>query len=536
MNIRRRQLLALSGTGLLGCGHTSFLACPVPPPPGVWNNVVNSLPQQMPDIMAYPGSTAAVVQLVRAAEARGQRVRMTGTGHSFSDVALTDGMLLLPNRLSAMLSLDRARLRPAFAADRHLVRVQGGITIRELNEHLDSKCLALANMGGYDAQTITGVAMTATHGSGLNYGPIASQIASLQLVTTSGEVRQIEPANGITDPANFPGFLEEDGKLPVKLVQDDEEFDAVSVSMGSMGIVTAVVLKTVDKFWLREKRTLHLWSEMSKPGGYLDTLVHRPGASGYPDHVEIYINPYENRAGDHHCVLTQRYRLQSLPKPTLDSANRGILGEGGLFDDARLRKLSEGALAKLLDGSNARGLANILDDMLKSQLDQNYTAESYKVFNLGSINQLRAHGIEMAFPLEQTIPATNALFQQAKVEFAAGRHHSVPFSLRFVKAADSFLAMQHGRNTMMLEMGALVQARGSRTLLQNYEQFFIDRFAARPHWGLDMSVLKSWSQVEALYGAQPAQAWRRVYERLNSKGTFNGKLTDRLGISVVNGA
>ena len=535
MNIRRRQLLALSGTSLLGCSHTSFLACPVPPPPGVWNNAVNSLPQQMPDIMAYPGSTAAVVQLVRAAEARGQRVRMTGSGHSFSDVALTDGMLLLPNRLSTMLSLDRARLHPTFAGDRHLVRVQGGIRLRELNEHLDSKCLALTNLGGYDAQTITGVAMTATHGSGLNYGPIASQIASLQLVTSGGEVRQIEPTNGITNPATFPGYLEEDPHVPVKLVQDDEEFNAVSVSMGSMGIVTAVVLKTVDKFWLREVRTWHLWSEVSKPGGYLDTLVRRPGASGYPDHVEIYINPYENRAGDHHCVVTQRYRLSAAPKPTLDSKFRGILGEGGLFDDARLRKLSEGALAKVLDGANVCQLSDILDSMLKTQLDKNYTAESYKVFNLGAINQLRAHGIEMAFPLEKTIAATNAVFAQAKVELAAGRHHSVPFSLRFVKAASSFLAMQHGRSTMMLEMGALVLARGSRTLLQNYEQFFIEGFAARPHWGLDMSVLKSWSQVEALYGLEPTRAWRHVYERLNVNGTFNGRFTDRLGISVVKG-
>jgi hypothetical protein len=93
--------------------------------------------------------------------------------------------------------------------------------------------------------------------------------------------------------------------------------------------------------------------------------------------------------------------------------------------------------------------------------------------------------------------------------------------------------MQHGRRTMMLEIGVLVAARGSRTLLHNYEEFFMDRFAARPHWGLDMAVLKSWSQVETLYGVEPARAWRRVYERLNRNGTFNGRLTDRLGISVV---
>lgn len=537
MNIPRRQLLALSGTGLLGCSHASFLACPIPPPPGVWNNAVNSLPIQRPDIMAYPSTTAAVVELVRAAEARGQRVRMTGSGHSFSDVALTDGMLLLPNRLSTLLSLDRARLHAAVAEDRHLVRVQGGITIHELNDLLDSKCLALTNLGGYDAQTITGVAMTATHGSGVNYGPIVSQIASLQIVTSHGEVLQIEPKpeHAITNPANFPGFLEEDPRVPVRLVQDDEVFNAVSVSMGSMGIVTAVVLKAVDKFWLREKRTLHLWSEVSKPGGYLDTLMHRPGASGFPDHVEIYVNPYENHEGDHRCVLTQRYRLNAAPTPTDDSKKRGQLGGASPLDDPRVRELTEGGLVKALDRASIRELARIHDLMLYSQLDENYTAESYKVFNLGAINKLRAYGIEMAFPLDKAIAATNALFKRAKQEFAAGRHHSVPFSLRFVKAASPFLAMQHGRDTVMLEMGVLVGARGSQALLHGYEQFFIDNFTARPHWGLDMSVLKSWSQVEALYGADAAQAWQRVYKQLNVNGTFNGRFTDRLGISVTKG-
>jgi len=63
------------------------------------------------------------------------------------------------------------------------------------------------------------------------------------------------------------------------------------------------------------------------------------------------------------------------------------------------------------------------------------------------------------------------------------------------------------------------------------EQLFIEKFAARPHWGLDMSYLQSWSEIERLYG-QSAQDWQRVYRRLNSAGTFDGHLTDRLGISM----
>jgi L-gulono-1,4-lactone dehydrogenase len=546
----RRRFFALSGAGLLGCGHSAILACPEPPPQGTWSNAVGSLPPLRPDIVAYPSSTKGVVELVRAAEANQQRVRMTGSGHSFSDVAFNDGVLLLPQRLASPLTLDRARLKGKHAGDRHLVRVQGGMTIRELNALLDSKRLALENLGGYDAQTITGVAMTATHGSGRSYGPIVSQIASLQLVTTGGEVRQIEPTNGITDPARFPGVLEEDPSVPLKLVQDDDEFYAVSVSMGSMGVVTAVVLRTVDKFWLKEVRTHTQWSLLAAPGGYIDLLTRAQPPQGGPEHVEIYVNPYATRSGDHQCILTERYRLAAEPRPTGESRRRGLLGDGALFNDSRLRKLAERELRLALDRAKLPALEAILTDMLLTQKDPNFTAESYKVFNLGAINRLRAYGIEMAFPIQKAVEVANAVFQRARKEYAAGRHHSVPFSLRFVKRADSYLAMQHGRDTVMLEMGVLVDARGSRALLAGYEEYFMAAFMGRPHWGLDMSVMKSWAQVEALYsekveasptpgtaptppgGETAAQAWRRVYERLNRNGTFDGDFTDRLGISV----
>ncbi|HYP88194.1 MAG TPA: FAD-binding protein, partial [Polyangiaceae bacterium] len=524
---------------------TTIFSYPERPPQGIWNNSVSSLEAVRPELLAYPATTKTVIQLVRAAEASQQRVRMTGSGHSFSDVALNDDMLLLPNRLNAPLDLDRARLKPGPAADRHLVRVQGGMTVRDLNALLDSKCLALENMGGWDEQTITGVAMTATHGSGRRFGPLVAQIASLQMVTTGGELRQIEPTNGITNPATFPGFLEEAPDVPVTLVQDDDELNAVGVSMGSMGIVTAVVVRAVDKFWIRENRKVMRWSELGNPGGYLDRMIHHPPAPGAPDHVEVYINPYETKAGDHQCILTERYRLAAEPAPTLESRSRGALGDGALFNDGRLRSLAEDALRIELDRASIVTMEGILTDFLLAMKDPNYTAESYKVFNLGAINRLRAYGIELAFPIEKTLDVVKTVFAQAKREYALGRHHSVPFSLRFVKASDCYLAMQHGRETMMLEMGALVPARESLKLLQDYEQLFMQPpFSARPHWGLDMSVLKSWSQVEALYGeaaraahdAVPAEtaaaAWLRVYKRLNANGTFDGRFTDRLGISM----
>ena len=52
-----------------------------------------------------------------------------------------------------------------------------------------------------------------------------------------------------------------------------------------------------------------------------------------------------------------------------------------------------------------------------------------------------------------------------------------------------------------------------------------------PHWGLDMNILTNIDQVKALYGAS-CDDWLEVYHDINSSGVFNGRFTDRLGISV----
>jgi hypothetical protein len=534
--LSRRDFLALagspwglaSGLGLVGCGA---VACPNPRPTGVWNNAVCSMPDLKPAQLVSPSTASAVIALVQAAEAKKTRIRMTGTGHSFSDVALTDDTLLLPDQLAEPLTLERSRLKPEAAADHRLVRVQAGMPLRKLNAWLWGQGLSLENMGGYDAQTIAGVAMTATHGSGLAYGPIASQIASLQLVTAGGRLLQVEPKAGITDPAKFKPMLEEEPNVPLELRQDDELFRAVSVSMGCMGIVTALVLKAVPAFWLRETRTLHRWSDLARKGGYLEGLIERPRDPAYPDHVEVSVNPYKSALeNDHLCILTQRHRLAKPPKPTLESGTRGLVGNGELFADPRLRSLTEGGLRDQLDQASPAGLETILTSFLFALYDQNYTAESYKVFNVGGINSLRAFGIEMAFPLADTIPATEALFAKASEELVANRHHSVPVSLRFVKQSDALLAMQAGRDTTMMEIGMLVEAKGAATLLRNYETYFMQRFNARPHWGLDLSILNSWAQVESLYGAANAASWHHAYDELNKSGVFKGRLTDRLKI------
>lgn len=494
-------------TALSGCG---------------WENFAKT-EKVLPEVMAAPRDARELVTHVKQASEQHKTIRMTGSGHSHSDVAVSEEYLLTPKKLSQPLALDRARLKNP--EDPLMVRVQSGMRIRELNKYLDGLDLALQNLGGYDGQTIAGVAMTATHGSGLAYGPIASQIISLQMVGEGGVVYQIEPSQGITNPDNFPGTLEEAPEIPVTLIQDDDIFNAATVSVGSLGIVYSVTLRTDHKFWLREVRTFAKWNDIKAPGGFLDRVLHgQPIDDGeiQPDYYEIQYNPYPI-GGDQSVLITKRYKSYT---PLVTVGERGQAGTEAL---SGLITLVEKPLAWLLN--HYPQLAPLLiEQALHSQEDPGYNNISYKIFNIGIVNYTEAMAIEVGVDLQQTVDAVERAFAIADEFRQQGVVHSAPASIRFVKAADAMIAMQQGRPTMMLEIIIVQGVNGYMDLLRTYEQKLMEEFGARPHWGLDVKVMQGETWPPQIYPRW--EEWKQIYRQFNSQGTFDGRFTDRLEISM----
>lgn len=464
-------------------------------------------------------------------------VRMTGAGHSFSDVAFSRGFLLSPQQMASALEVPKDQLRSGVDAGLHF-RAEAGASLRSLNAELDCAGLAFSNLGGYNAQTIVGAAMTGTHGSGLSHGPVASQIASMQLVTAGAEVLQLEPTRGITDPQRFPGYIESQGRrVPAKLVQDDAQFNAAAVSMGATGLVYAVVVKVVPAYWLQEVPHVVKWGELTCKGGFIERLLRGQSLSNggaEPYSYEVQLNPYPARIGggpgDHQCVLQQRYKLDQEPWRSASDRKRGMYGK----EVDALATLASGRGALLADAVNRwQDLApKAITASIASRGDRTYINKSYEVFDIGPVNHMRAYGIEMSFRFEDVVRVAERFFELARGHFEQGMVHTTPCTLRFVKRSDANLAMMHDRKTVTLEIGSAFGVKRSREMLTNYERVFISEFGARPHWGLDMNVLKSIEQVRGLWGEANVDQWLAVYRKLNRTGTFNSPFTDRLGISV----
>ena len=140
-----------------------------------WSGLSTAHPAQV----LTPADVAEVADAVVAARRAGLRVKMVGSGHSFTDIAVTDGLLLRPDRLTGIRAVDR---------DAMTVTVLAGTPLHVLNDRLHGLGLALHNMGDIDRQTVAGAIATGTHGTGGRWASLSAQVPALEIVTADGAV------------------------------------------------------------------------------------------------------------------------------------------------------------------------------------------------------------------------------------------------------------------------------------------------------------------------------------------------------------
>lgn len=454
-----------------------------------------------------PESAEDVVELVTFAEAEQLTVRAVGSGHSWSDVGLTGGLLLRPEGLRAPLELDRGLLRDP--RPDLLVRVESGMRIRELNEHLWNRRLALPNLGGYDGQTVAGVISTSTHGSGLRHGPLADLVRSLDVVASGGRRLRLEPHDGPTDPTRADA--RRDGW---QLVQDDELFHAAAVGIGCLGVIYAVTLQVRERFDLTESRRCTTWEEVR--GELADPSTLRGS------HWELLVNPYARKDGRHTCVVTSRAPAEPGYEPDGDDRRRPRLTE--LLASL---PVTHGIMDLVLD-FDPDGIPDAIDDALEKLADREFTDRSYRVFNIGAANLLPAYSSEIGVAIADgvAVEAVERVFAVAARHARLGDVYATsPFSLRFVRSSPAFLSMMHGRDTMMIELIMQTDTEGGFELLDAYERALYE-LGGRPHWGQVNAMTER--ELRRLYPA--VGRWERARQELDRSGVFGSPFAARVGL------
>lgn len=483
-----------------------------------WRNCVcNEIVE--PLLYLKPQTLQEVIEIVIKAQDNNCKVKAVGSGHSFSDIVQTSDFLIDCHALNSPIPLDKNLLHDNDLLNKkgysisHLVHVENGITIRDLNTHLDKNNLGLYNMGGFDAQTIAGVISTSTHGTGITLGPIASSVASLILVGERGVVYRIEPLNGITDPAKYALRFPDN-----KLVQDDDFFNAVLVSMGCMGIFYSVILKVMDSYNLKEERIgiegERFWEEL-KQGNKITELLNKHR------HFEIWVNPYEIN-GKHGCLVTKRdiFIGDVTSLPIGRRSRKWIIENMVLF----FRKFPA-LIFKLFYKSTPKLIAASMNGVLDYD---GYIDKSYEVMNLGNANYVKGYSAEYAVSLNDKlfIRAVDAILEEAKKNKELGElYHTAPVSLRFVKQCDALLSMMNGEDKCMIEVPLLVGTKGRFQILDKIEHRLFKLGKIRPHWGQYNNLGEN--TIKELY--PELDKWLSFYRLMNKSGIFNNTFTDRCG-------
>ncbi|WP_329429315.1 FAD-binding protein [Streptosporangium sp. NBC_01495] len=373
-----------------------------------------------------PSSAEEVSRAVRDAVAAGRRVRMTGTGHSFTAVALTDGLLLRPDALTGIRE-----------AGDGWVTAEAGTTIGALNRELHRMGLALANMGDIDAQTVAGAIQTGTHGTGRDVGGMADQVLALEMVLADGEIVTVRG----------------DGEGKIRGVAERDLFDAARVSLGALGVVTAVTFRVEPAFLLHSvRRPMTLTAIL----GSLDTLV-----TGN-EHLDFFWLPHTDT-----CLTKRNNRSPGPARP--GSALKYWL------DNHFMENTLFGALCGV--GGRHPGAIPRLNALSAATLSASArTDASYRIFT--SVREVRFLEMEYAIPREhlgQALREVRDLLERRDWKI------SFPVEVRVTPASDAWLSTAYGRDSAYLACH-VYRPTPNPAYFEGVEEI-MTRLGGRPHWG-----------------------------------------------------
>ncbi|MFJ6482885.1 D-arabinono-1,4-lactone oxidase [Streptomyces sp. NPDC091682] len=384
-----------------------------------WHNWAGNV-TATPARTVTPASVGELQEAVRRAAEDGLRVKAVGTGHSFTAAAATDGVLVRPQALAGIRSIDRAA---------GTVTVAAGTALKDLNRALAREGLSLTNMGDIMEQTVSGATSTGTHGTGRDSASIAAQIRGLELVTADGRL------------------------LTCSEKENPEVFAAARVGIGALGIVTAITFAVEPLFFLTARE---------EPMGFERVTAEFEEHFAENEHFEFYWFPH---TGNCNTKRNNRSQGPAAPPGRVSAWVEDELLSNGLFQ--AVNSLGRAVPATI------PSIARLASRALSART---YTDIPYKVFT--SPRRVRFVEMEYALPREQVVEALREL--RAMVDRSTLRI-SFPVEVRTAPADDITLSTASGRDTAYIAVH-MYKGTPYQAYFTAAERIFTAH-GGRPHWG-----------------------------------------------------
>ncbi|MFE9173223.1 D-arabinono-1,4-lactone oxidase [Streptomyces kebangsaanensis] len=386
---------------------------------GTWRNWGGNVGAR-PAREVTPASVEELAAAVRRAAEDGLRVKAVGTGHSFTSIAATDGVMIRPDLLTGIRGIDR---------DAMTVTVEAGTPLKRLNVALAREGLSLTNMGDIMEQTVSGATSTGTHGTGRESASIAAQIKGLELVTADGSV------------------------LTCSEKENPEVFAAARIGLGALGIVTAITFAVEPVFLLTARE---------EPMAFERVLAEFDRLWAENEHFEFYWFPHTGNTN------TKRNNRSAGPEEPVGRLSGWFEDEflsNGVFQVANWVGRAVPATIPVIARISSRALSA-----------RTYTDIPYKVFT--SPRRVRFVEMEYAVPRAALVDTLREL--KAMVD-RSGLRVSFPVEVRTAPADDITLSTASGRDSAYV---AVHMFRGTpyQRYFTAAERVFTAH-GGRPHWG-----------------------------------------------------
>jgi L-gulonolactone oxidase len=351
-----------------------------------------------------------------------------------------------------------------------LVRVEAGITLRDLSAALWERGLAMENLGDIDRQTLAGAISTATHGTGAGFRNLSAQVEALELVVADGSVVELSER------------------------ADRDAYRAARVAIGALGVIYAVTLRAVPAF------TLH---RVDSPRPVEETLASLDELAQRNEHFEFFVFPHTDTA-----LTIERNRTDAPPRP------RGRLA--AYVNEIIVENYAMDLLSRV--GRRLPSTIPQLAGFAARQFSRTEkTDRSYRVF--ASERRVRFTEMEYGIPRRHGPEAVRRVLSLVRErELPVG----FPIEFRLVASDDALLSPAHDRHTAYI---AVHQYQGAawEPYFRAVERIMSD-YDGRPHWGK-----RHFQTSETLQRLYPRWGdFRKVRARFDPQGRFRNAYTDRV--------
>ncbi|KAJ2700376.1 D-arabinono-1,4-lactone oxidase [Coemansia sp. IMI 203386] len=384
--------------------------------------------RSQPEFYLTPETETQIIELIRIANRHRLTIKPIGSGHSPSDIACTNSMMLNMDKMNRILAHDPYTCT---------LTVESGVRLHQLHEMLQQRNMALSSVGSISDQSIAGAIATATHGSGIFYGDLSSVITHLVIIDGNGIRHECDKDN------------------------ESDLFDAARCSLGALGIITQVTVQCEPAF------NLHA---VQVPENLDDVLNNLTEVVESAEHVRVWWFPHTDDT-----VVWRANRSNMAVQKSPYSYIRDHL-YGFHYYQLQLYK------ARYTPDDIPRLAHEHFQNRFARRLE--WIDESHRVFNFDCLFPQYVN--EWAIPWEKAPDALRQLriWINKEARNPKGVRVHFPVEIRFVRESDVWLSPTYGQKVCYIGV-IMYRPYGRPVPYKKYWRAYEDvmrTLGGRPHW------------------------------------------------------